>query len=200
MSHNEISIKWTAHAHIDKYSPEQIAWATTRLGYEPDGTELRALFSSPEDGALDVPGNLLTTAGLQRVTNLIIASGAQGLTNTRTAVGVGDRGGSASDTAAVGDTTLTANGSNAYYMTLDGSFPTAVNGVLTCQSTYASGVANFAWNEWCWVITNGAITPGATMASIGTTPQIINHKTPASSMGTKASGASWVFTTTVTLS
>jgi hypothetical protein len=192
-------IKWNAHAHIDKYSPEQVAWATAKLGYEPKSVELAALFSAPEDGELDVPGNLLVTGGLQRITNLIIGSGAQALTNTRTAVGVGDRGGSASDTAAVGDTTLTANGSNAYYMTLEAGYPTAVNGVLTCVSTYASGVANFAWNEWGWVITNGAITPGNTMASIGTTPQLINHKTPSTSMGTKASGASWVFTTTVTL-
>lgn len=192
-------IKWKAHASIAKYSAEQVAFATETLGYEPKGAELAQLFDAPADGVTEVPDNLLTTAGLQRITNLIIASGAQGATATRTAIGVGDRGGSASDTAAVGDTALTANGSNAYYLVVD-SAPTAVNGVLTFVATYASGVANFAWNEWCVVITNGTITPGATLASIATTPQILNHRTPATSMGTKASGSSFVFTVTITLS
>lgn len=192
-------IKWSAHAHIDKYTPDVVQELTEYLGYEPSSEDYKRLSITPDD-VIDVPGNLLTTVGLARITNLITNTGAtQALTAARGALGVGDRGGSASDTAAVGDTALTANGSNAYYMTLDSVTPS--NGVITVVATYASGVANFAWNEWAWVVTNsGTITPGATLASIATGGMILNHKTPATTMGTKASGASWVFTTTVTLS
>ena len=190
MSHD--SIKWQPHARVDKFSPEVVRELTEYLGYEPTSADFARLSITP-NSVVEVDGNLLTTAGLQRLTNLIIASGAQGMTSTRTAVGVG-----ATNTAeTTGDTALAANGGSALYQVVDSS-PTAVNGVLTCVSTFASASANFAWNEWCWVITNGAITPGATLASIATTPQMINRKV--ASMGTKASGASWVFTTTVTLS
>lgn len=189
---NHDSIKWQPHARVDKYSPEVVRELTEHLGYEPTSADFARMEITP-NSVVEVDGNLLTTAGLQRLTNLIIGSGAQAMTSTRTAVGVG----ATSTSETVSDTALAANGGSAYYNVVD-SAPTAVNGVLTCVCTYGSGVANFAWNEWCWAITNGTITPGATLASIATTPQMINRKV--ASMGTKGSGATWVFTTTVTLS
>lgn len=185
-------ITWRPYAHVAKYSPEQVASIADVLGYEPTAEDFKALEVTPSAEA-EAHGNLLTTAGLQRITNLIIASGAQGLTATRTAVGVG----ATATAATVTDTALGANGGSAWYQVVDGA-PTAVNGVLTAVSTFNTTSGNFAWNEWCWAITNGAITPSATLASIGTTPQIINHKI--ASLGTKVSGSVWVFTTTITLS
>src|ERR1700677_3968937 len=35
---------WNAHARVAKYSPDQVAWATQRMGYEPDGARLSLLF------------------------------------------------------------------------------------------------------------------------------------------------------------
>lgn len=184
-------ITWSPYVHVAKYSPEQVASIAAALGYEPTAEDFKTLGIVPSETA-EARGNLLTTAGLQRITNLIIASGAQGLTATRTAVGVG-----ATNTAAtLVDTALGANGGSAWYQVVDGA-PTAVNGVLTCVTTFNTTTANFAWNEWCWAITNGAITPGATLASIATTPQMLNHKIV--SLGTKVSGSVWVFTTTITL-
>jgi len=201
-------ITWEAHAKIEKFSPDQTARAAELHGIAEEDllhTHLYALGEEPEHGVVEVPGNLLTTAGLQRITNLIIGSGAAAFTSTQSVIGVGDRGGTASNTAAITDTDLTAaaSTSNRYLQATD-SAPTAVNGVLTAISTFATGNANFAWNEWCWVISTGTITPGG-VAIDSTHPgstgnQILNHKTPASSLGTKASGATWVFTTTVTLS
>lgn len=201
-------IKWQAHAKIEKFSPEQTSRAAELHGVAEKDLlhhHLYALNEEPDHGVVEVPGNLLTTAGLQRITNLIIGSGASAFTAAQSVVGVGDRGGSASNTAAITDTDLTAaaSTSNRYLQATD-SAPTAVNGVLTAVSTFASGNANFAWNEWCWIISTGTITPGG-VAIDSTHPgstgnQMINHKTPSSSLGTKASGATWVFTSSVTLS
>lgn len=195
-------INWLAFAHVDKYSPDQVTWATAKLGYEPKGFELDLLFKSgPEDGTVESKGNLLTTAGLQRITNLIIGAGGQAFASTATAaLGVG----STATAANVADTALGADGTaengtvGCRYQAVD-STPTAVNGVITAVSTFASGFGNFAWQEWCWAAITGGLTANATLANVGTTSeQMLNHKvTP---LGTKVSGASWVFTTTVTLS
>lgn len=192
-------IKWNPYVRVDKYSPDQVSYATERLGHEPKGWELEALFSAPEDGFSEAHGNLLTTVGLQRITNLIIASGAGSL-GTSTSTGKAGVGVGATATAAtIGDVALGANATgSAWYQATD-SAPTAVNGVLTAVSTFATGDGNFAWNEWCWFISTGTFTAGTTLASIGATTNVmLNHKI--ASLGTKASGATWVFTSTVTLS
>lgn len=185
-------IKWQPHAHIDKYSPEVVRELTEFLGYEPTSADFARLTIDP-NRVTEVEGNLLTTAGLQRVTNLIIGSGAAAFNATQAIVGVGD----SATGEVVGNTTLGANGANARYQLVD-SVPTAVNGVITAVMTVTTGNGNFAWNEWCWAIATGTITAGNTLASVGTSPQMLNRKT--ASMGTKAAGATWVFTTTVTLS
>lgn len=194
-------LNWMAFAHVAKYSPDQVTWATNKLGYEPKGFELDLLFQAPEDGTAESAGNILTTAGLQRITNLIIGAGGQAFASTSTAaVGVG----STATGEVVGNTALGADGTaetgtvGCRYQAVD-STPTAVNGVITAVSTFASGFGNFAWQEWCWAAITGGLTASATLANVGTTSeQMLNRKT--ASLGTKVSGASWVFTTTVTLS
>lgn len=188
-------LNWHAFAHVDKYDPEVVEELTRVLGYEPTSADFARMSVTPSSTA-EADGNLLTTAGLQRITNLIIGSGAAAFNTSQSVVGVG-----ATNTAATtGDTALAGNGSSttAWYQATD-SVPTAVNGVLTAISTFTSSNGNFAWNEWCWVVSTGTITAGNAIASIGATAnQILNRKV--ASLGTKASGASWVFTTTVTLS
>jgi hypothetical protein len=187
-------LNWMAFAHVDKYSPEQVAWATARLGHEPDGTELRALFAQPEDGVTESKGNILVTVGLARITSLITGAGGGAFTNTGGWVAVGD----SSTSESAGDTDLNAV-TNKYYKTLDATYPTTSNGLITAQTTYGTSVANFAWNEWAWgCVNSGSATSATSKASTGTSAIILNHKT--ATLGTKASGASWVFTTTVTLS
>jgi hypothetical protein len=190
-------IKWSPYARVDKYSADQTAWATRHLGHDPDGAELAHLFTAgPEDGYAEAAGNLLVTVGLDAITKLLIATGSpQAFSGpTRAIVGVG----ATSTAATTADTHLGADGGSAWYQGCDSANPTQANGVITCVATFASGNANFAWNEWCWATCTGAITPGATLASVATGTIMWNHKV--ASLGTKASGTAWVFTTTVTLS
>jgi hypothetical protein len=188
-------IKWQPHARIEKYDAADVVELTRVLGHEPSAEELRALGADPR--ILEVSGNLLTTAGLSRITSLIIGGGGTTFSNGNAAVGVG----TSSTGELVGNTALGGDGnaSTARYNAADATYPSASNGVITVQATFDSGEANFAWNEWCWVIAPATITEGATLASLSSGSEVmINRKV--ASMGTKASGASWVFTTTVTLS
>lgn len=217
------------NALVEKYSPDQTAYADRRLHEELSwgrrllvarlgvrvpqihGSWLREIFSEPEDGYASAPGNLLVAGGLGNISNLLIgaaASGANGraLTNTNTACGMG----ATSTAATVADVHLGADGGSAWYQQMDATFPawagsgTANGGQINGQVTIASGNGNFAWNEWGWVTGGqGAYTATATLASIWATSAdtaMLNHEVPASSLGTKGAGATWVFSTTMTFS
>lgn len=190
-------LNWMAFAHVDKYSPDQVEFARSKSGLlEPDRAALLTFVGAPEEEAENA-GNLLVTAGLNRITNLIIGGGGAAFNNSQAIAGVG----SSSTAATTADTHLGGDGSTttAYYQAADATYPTQSNGVITMVDTFTSSNANFAWNEWCWGIATGTITPGGTFASVGTSPVMLNHKAPVT-LGTKASGATWVLTTTVTLS
>ena len=136
---------WDAHALVRKYSPDQVAWATRKMGYEPDGARLSLLFRDPEDGVTEEPGNLLVTAGLNLLTSLLEGGAGTPFAHADAIVGVG----AGSTAATVADTALgDDNSANAWYQQADVSYPTQINGVITCQATFASGNGNFAWNEW----------------------------------------------------
>lgn len=190
-------INWKAYGHVAKYEPETVRELTEFLGYEPKAVDFARMAITP-DGEAEAFGNLLCVNGLANMTNLLIAGGGQGLTATRTFVGVG----ATATAATAADVHLGSDGASAWYQAVD-SAPTRVttsqtNDTIQCVSTFASGNGNFAWAEWGWGFTTGTITASATLASVGTGAALINHKI--ASLGTKASGASWVFTTTVQLS
>lgn len=185
-------IQWRTTTLCEKFSADQVLYASTMLHRVPTGDELRALCGEPEDGVHeDLTSNLLTTAGLNRMTSLIIGAGGQAATATATRIGVGN----SSSAAAVGQTDLqAASGSgNRQFKVMDSTYPQQSNGVITCKSTFASGEANFAWEEWCIDIGTPTVSDGTTVAAL-----MLNRKV--ASNGTKASGASWAFTVTITLS
>jgi hypothetical protein len=184
---------WNTYATVAKYSPDQVAWATRKMGYEPDGARLSLLFRNPEDGVTEEPGNLMVTVGLNLLTSLLEGGAGTPFAHADAIVGVG-----AGVTAAtVADTALTDdNSSNAYYQQADSSYPTQSNGTITCNCTFASGNANFAWQEWCLATGSGGISAGDHLSAVATGVVMLNHKV--ASLGTKASGASWVFTATIT--
>ena len=192
------SIKWEPHAKVLKYDPETIRMLTKDLGHVPTAEDLRFLEARglTPDGIAEAHGNLLTTAGLNRITNLIIGGGGAALTNAQIIVGVG----SSSTAATVSDTALGGNGASttAWYQGPDASNPTQSNGVITCNSTFGTADGNFAWNEWCWGVGTGTRTAGNTFASVSTSPVLVNHKVQ--SLGTKVSGAIWTLQATITLS
>lgn len=193
-------INWHAHARVEKFSPDQVAWAARESGLvEPKADVLRVLCGAPEDGTVERDGNLLVTVGLNVVTELIIGSGGISLDQAHTIAGVGA---STANNAAVGDTALADdNGANAYYQNVDsGSNPSQSNGVITATCTFTGSNANFAWNEWCLAVTSGTITAGDHLSAMASpSPTMINHKMYSSGLGTKSSGASWVLTSSITL-
>lgn len=188
-------IKWHAFARVFKYSAATTRLAINELGFQPTKADFDRLGIEHDDYA-EANGNLLVTVGLNNITKLIIGASATAMTNAQAIVGVG----SSSTAAAVGDTALGGNGSTttAYYQGADATYPTQSNGVITANSTFATGNANFAWNEWCWAVGTGAITPGGTLASVATGVIMLNHKVQ--SLGTKASGSTWTLQATITLS
>lgn len=184
------SIRWRPAIRVEKYDAEQAAWVARRSGVlVPQGRELEAYVKPYE--VLEAAGNLLTTAGLNRITSLIIAGGGQGATNTATRLGVGN-----STTAeAVGQTDLqaAAGSANRWFQVMDATYPQQSNGVLTFKATFATGDGNFAWQEWCVDIGTPTVTSGNTVNA-----NMLNRKVQ--SLGTKTSAGTWVLTATITLS
>jgi len=183
------SIRWRPVATVEKYDADQVAWVARKCGVAvPDGALLASLVE-PYETVVSV-GNLLTTAGLNRITSLIIGAGGQAATNTAARLGVGN----SSTAAAVGQTDLqaAAGAANRQFKVMDATYPTQANGVLTFRSTFATGEANFAWTEWGVDIGTPTVTDGTTVNAV-----LLNRKVE--SLGTKASG-SWVLTSTITLS
>jgi hypothetical protein len=184
MSDRIDGIKWVPRIQVAKYSPEQVRELTAFLGYEPTAHDFNNLAVEPSDYSFAV-GNDLTDAGLTRITSLLTGGGGQALTQAASRIGVGD------GTATFDGSQTALQGANQYYQTV-----TSVNnavGQVTVVATFGTNTANFAWEEWCWDI--DSTPPAASSATVS--DLMLNRKvTP---MGTKASGASWVFTTTVTL-
>lgn len=184
-------IRWIPRARVDKYEQSAVEWVERQSGIlAPDANTIEAYGVRPYE-SIEVDGNLLTTAGLTRLTNLLTAGGGQALTNTSTRLGVGNGAG----TAAVGDTDLSAvaGAANRWFQVMDATFPSASAAVVTFKSTFATGDGNFAWNEWGLDIGTPPVTSAATVNAV-----LFNHKTSAA-LGTKASG-SWALTVTVTFS
>jgi hypothetical protein len=202
-------IDWHAHVRIDKYGPDQIAWCSRKTGIPAErianywqGWQFRQWLKNPEDVA-EKDGNLLTYVGLAYMlavlTGVTTTTSAGTLANGYLPVGVGDGGGTV-PTASVTDSDLTAT-TNKWYNPVDAAYPAvgaagATAGILTVQSTFTSGVANFAWNEWGIYGSTTLFTSGVATQPSGST--MINHK--GFSLGTKVSGNSWTLNATIQLS
>src|SRR3954454_873599 len=96
------SLQWHAELTIEKFDEDATAWLEARLE-RPTAADFARYGITPFDVA-HVESNLLTTAGLTRITSLITGAGGQAATNTSARLGVGNGAG----TAAVGDTDLSA--------------------------------------------------------------------------------------------
>lgn len=174
------TIRWAPRAVVSKYDEDQTEFV--RRIEEPTGDAM-AHYCTPYE-SIEVEGNLLTTAGLTRITGLIIGTLSTTLDSTRVRLGVGDT----ATAAAVGDTTL---GTNQYFRVMDATYPQAASGVLTFQSSFGSSDGNFVWA--CWGLDVGT----ATVSSSSTVATLVNRKV--SALGTKSTGT-WVLTVTITFS
>lgn len=93
-------------------------------------------------------------------------------------LGVGD------GTTAFAASQTDLQGTNKLRKAMDAGYPTRSANQMTFRSTFGGAEANFAWNEW-----------GVFNAATGGT--MMNRKVE--SLGTKASGATWILTVTITL-
>ena len=121
----------------------------------------------------------LTNAGVNLIASLLIGGAGTVFSNANAYIGVGDGTGSFATT----QTDLL--GTNKFRNPMDGGFPTISSNVLVFQSTFATGNANFNWNEW-GVFNNSS---GGTM---------LNRVQE--TLGTKASTQAWQFNVTLTVS
>ncbi len=136
--------------------------------------------TQPPLEVIEDEGNLLVTAGATAMLNLLIGAGGTAFNNANAYIGVGD----SSTAAAIGQTDLQA-ASNKTRKAMDSTFPSVSGAVVTFKSTFATGDANYAWNEFA--IFNAS--SGGTM---------LNRAV--SSLGTKTSAGSWSLTITITIS
>lgn len=118
----------------------------------------------------------LVDAGRNHMVQATIGAAVTAFNNANAYIGVG-----ASTTAhAVGQTDLITTPTR---KAMDATYPSGAANVITFRSTFATGDANIAWNEW-----------GVFNASTGGT--MLNRKVE--SLGTKTGTQTWQFTVTLT--
>lgn len=184
------SLHWRPVALVEKWDADQLAFVQRRTGILAPTGDVLAAHVAPYE-VVEAVGNLLTTAGLNRLTSLMIGAGGQAATATAARLGVGN----STTAAAVGQTDLqaAAGSSNRQFKVMDSTYPQQSNGVLTFKSTFATGEANFAWQEWCVDIGTPTVADGTTVSAL-----MLNRKVE--SLGTKTSAGTWALTATITIS
>ena len=168
---------WTVEKYHGDWTAEQFARGEAPAPYEVTLRE----------------GNLLMYGGASCLWQCLIGNGtgtaAQTLTffnNGNAYIGVGD-----SSTAAAATQTDLQAATNKLRKAMDATYPqhtdatTSGAASISFRATFGSSDANFAWAEW-----------GVFNGSSG--GRMLNRKVE--SLGTKASGATWVFTVTLSLS
>jgi hypothetical protein len=164
---------WTCHTTVEKFDHDpsdlgltQDDWDRFVLNHEIEPYEVR-----------DVEGNILVTAGITALLNLLIAAGGTAFNNANAYLGVGD----SATAAAIGNTDLIGAGKVRAAMVA--TYPQVSTNTVTFRSDFTGAVANITWAEWG---TFNASTAGT----------MLNRKVEA--LGTKASGT-WTLTVTITI-
>lgn len=134
----------------------------------------------PAESVID--GNILLAEGIGEVWDLVCGLGSPiAFSNANAYIGVGD-----STTAESAAHTDLQAASNKTYKAMSATYPQRSGTTVTFQSAFASGDANYAWQEF---------TVSNTSAGTG---KNLNRKV--SAQGTKASGQTWTVQLQITLS
>jgi hypothetical protein len=129
----------------------------------------------------EIEGNLLLNEGIGLLLDLLIGAGGTVYSNANARIGVGD-----SNTAESAAQTGLQAATNKTYKAMEATYPQRSGQTLTFRSVFASGDANYAWNEF--TVVNAATDTGANL----------NRKV--SAQGTKASGQTWTLDVSITIS
>lgn len=168
-------IKWRVRWQVEKFEGDFASDAEIReAGVEPYEV-------------IEGEGNLLVFGGASALWDLLIgAANVAAYSNANAHIGVGD-----SSTAAAATQTDLQAATNKLRKAMEASYPDHTDGTadgaddIVFRSVFGTSEANFAWEEWA--VFNHA-----------TTGRMLNRKV--ASLGTKASGSTWTFTVTLTLS
>lgn len=189
---------YAVRSTVEKWDADQTRWVKERSGIlRPEARIFEQLKVRPIE-VLHVDGNrLLDTSpavGVQDLWKGVLGTYTQAWDQTHSGLAVGD-----SSTAEADNQTDLQAATNKYYEDNDSSFP-ALNGQngIDMKSTFGSGIAEWAWNEYGAIIpgssTPAAITPATTKPTNYT---LYNRKV--ASLGTKGAGSTWTLTVTLTL-
>lgn len=121
----------------------------------------------------------LTNAGRDHIATTLPGEAVTAFNNANAHLGVGD-----STTVFAATQTDLQAATNKLRKAMDATYPTRATNVLTFRSTFATGDANFAWQEWG---TFNALSSGT----------MLNRKVE--SLGTKLNTQSWQLTVTLTV-
>jgi len=174
-------MNWRPVWCIDKFhDPDDIISRKTTLGV-PLSAVLKDHPSSYRDRTVRI-GNSLLNSGINVAWGLICGAGGAAFDDTHAYIGVGD---SATATVPSSMTGLQAS-TNKLNKGMNATYPLAAAAQAEVwQSTFGTTDANWIWNE-------------ITVSNANDFTHALNRLV--SSMGTKASGATWVVTLTITLS
>lgn len=160
---------------LDKFK-YKTHWTIRRYASDEDYAQGKSFSTS------EIEGNLLLNEGIQALWDLACGLGSPtAFSNANARIGVGD-----SATAEVATQTGLQASSNKLYKAMETGYPSRSAQTVTWRSVYASGDANWAWNEF-------TVASGSSDASVN-----LNRKV--SAQGTKASGQTWTVDLAITIS
>lgn len=164
---------WQVHIELRKFAGD---WTPDQI---ERGEADHALIDT-----IEAEDNLLLIGGASAIWQRLIGTAVTAFDNSNAFIGVGDSTTAAADT----QTDLQAT-TNKLRKAMDATYPlhtdstgTVGSKTITYRSTFATGDANFAWEEWG--IFNAAAAG-----------RMLNRKVV--SLGTKTSAATWQFTVTI---
>jgi hypothetical protein len=171
---------WRCHTKLEKFAGD------------PTLEERESGLVVPIEEPLEIDGNLLVIGGASVQWQTLIGNGGAGalqyFNNANAHIGVG---GGAGATTAAADTQTDLQGASKTRKAMDSTYPqhtdttgTAGSKSIVFRSTFATGDANYTWDEW------GVFNAAAAS-------RMLNRKVEA--LGTKTSAATWVLTITLSL-
>jgi hypothetical protein len=196
-------IRWYPRVRIEKYSPDQTAWARQRAGCL-SGDLLRILFPVPECGVITDEGNGVSAAGLANLACVLTGTGGHPLAPGRASFGVGADGGTEFDpkhgslAPGIGESPGTT-----LYKAMDARYPVVARpSLIMGQATFTETEACFPWHEWCWASGPREPRPHHQLHSAyhGEGAVMVNRKAQPAGYGVKELGVAWCFRTQIELS
>lgn len=172
-------VEWSIDKAVFAESVREKAEAFLRNGGQMQ--EALKLFGGQYLGKSAFEGNLLLNEGINALWTLVAGGSETAFNNANARLGVGD-----SSTAEAATQTDLQAATNKTYKAMDASYPTyGTSQKITFRSTFGSGDANYAWNEF--TVDNGSVA-------------LKNLNRKVSAQGTKTSGQTWQLSLDITLS